>query len=96
MSCNLTRGRHGSTGLLAFTLIELLVVVGIIMLLMGLLFPAYIGVKQTAKKAKAKADVKQLEMAWKSVLSDYRTWANAASAASPAVPLLAADGTPRR
>lgn len=58
----------------AFTLIELLVVVAIIMILMGLLFPVYNMVRVTAKKTRAKAEVKQLDMAWKSVLSDYRTW----------------------
>lgn len=58
-----------------FTLIELLVVIAIIMILMAMLFPAYNLVRQTAKKARAKSEVKQLDMAWKSVLSDYRTWA---------------------
>lgn len=60
-----------------FTLIELLVVIGIIMVLAGLLFPAFRGAREMAKKAKAKADVKQLEIALKSVLSDYGTWQKA-------------------
>ena len=58
----------------AFTLIELLVVVAIIMLLAGLLFPAFTYVREVAKKTKAKAEVKQLDTAWRAVLSDYRTW----------------------
>jgi len=57
-----------------FTLIELLVVIGIIILLMGMLLPALMGVKENARKAKAKADVKQLDIALKAVLTDYRDW----------------------
>jgi len=58
----------------AFTLIELLVVVAIIMMLAGLLFPAFNHVREMAKKTKAKTEVKQLETAWRAVLSDYRGW----------------------
>lgn len=58
----------------AFTLIELLVVVAIILILAGLMFPAIGFVRNEAKKTKAKADVKQIEVAWKAVVSDYRTW----------------------
>ncbi len=68
-------GRHLAPSVRAFTLIELLVVVAIIMILMGLLFPAYNMARGMAKKTKARAEVKQLDMAWKSMLSDYRTWA---------------------
>lgn len=60
-----------------FTLIELLVVIGIILVLAGLLFPAFNGAREIAKKAKAKTDVKQLEIALKAVLADYRTWKDA-------------------
>jgi len=57
-----------------FTLIELLVVVAIIMVLIAMLMPAFSAAKQFAKKTKAKADIKQLDTAWVSVLSDFRTW----------------------
>jgi len=67
-----------------FTLIELLVVIAIIMLLAGLLFPAFSSARETARKTKAKADVKQLDSAWRALLSDYRTW-NAAGG-SPSLP----------
>jgi len=60
-----------------FTMIELLVVIAIIMVLIGLLMPAAMGVKNAARKARAKADVKQLDIALKAVLSDYQVWPNA-------------------
>jgi prepilin-type N-terminal cleavage/methylation domain-containing protein len=69
------RGVKGS----AFTLIELLVVIAIIMLLAGLLFPAYRHVRIVARQTKAKADVKQLDTAWRAVLIDYRGWSTIGS-----------------
>lgn len=60
-----------------FTLIELLVVIAIIMILAGLLMPAVMGAKESARKAKAKTDVKQLDIALKAVLADYREWPSA-------------------
>jgi prepilin-type N-terminal cleavage/methylation domain-containing protein len=69
----------------AFTLIELLVVMGIIAILMALMFPAINAAKSTARKTRARAEIKQLETAWKSLLSDMptRKW-----------PLDAVDGNP--
>lgn len=60
-----------------FTLIELLVVIGIIMLLSGLLMPAVMKAKDGARKAKAKADVKQVDIALRAVLQDFREWPSA-------------------
>jgi prepilin-type N-terminal cleavage/methylation domain-containing protein len=61
----------------AFTLIELLVVVAIIGLLVALLFPAFSYARQVAKKTKAKAEVKQLDLAFRAIQSDYRGWSTA-------------------
>ena len=44
----------------AFTLIELLVVITIIVILMGLLFPAFRGVQDQAKKTQSKNDLAQI------------------------------------
>jgi len=77
----------------AFTLIELLVVISIIMLLAGLLFPALGRAKEVARKTKAKHEVKQLDTAWKSVQSDYRTWDNAWTGASGNIGNLKAGAT---
>jgi type II secretory pathway pseudopilin PulG len=73
------RGVRGS----AFTLIELLVVVAVIMLLAGLLFPAYRHVRIVAKQTRAKADVKQLDTACRAVLIDYRSWPTIAGGGTP-------------
>lgn len=68
------RNRRAMSRCVAFTLIELLVVMGIIAVLAGLLFPAFSVAREMAKKARAKSDVKQIEIALKAILSDYRTW----------------------
>ncbi|HEY5754047.1 MAG TPA: type II secretion system protein, partial [Chthoniobacterales bacterium] len=44
----------------AFTLVELLTVMAIIMVLMGILFPAFNSAIESAKKAQAKNDAIQL------------------------------------
>lgn len=69
----------------AFTLIELLVVIAIILMLAGLLLPAFSYAREVARKTRARNEVKQLDTAFKSVLSDYRTWANAVSGASAVI-----------
>jgi len=67
-----------------FTLIELLVVVAIIMLLAAMLFPAYQYAREVARKTKAKSEVKQLEVAFKAIQSDFRGWSTIP--AFPALP----------
>ncbi|HOK03759.1 MAG TPA: prepilin-type N-terminal cleavage/methylation domain-containing protein [Victivallales bacterium] len=54
-----------------FTLIELLVVIGVIAILMAMLLPAIGKVRSQAKKAKARAQIKALEIAIKSYETTY-------------------------
>lgn len=55
----------------AFTLIELLTVIAIIAVLMGLLFPALSGVKDSARKVQAKNDATQITNAVKAYYAEY-------------------------
>lgn len=59
---------HGKPG---FTLIELLVVITIIAILMALLFPAFRGVQNQAKKTQAKNDVVQIVVAITAFYTEY-------------------------
>jgi len=68
-----------------FTLIELLVVVAIIMLLAAMLFPAYQYAREVARKTKAKSEVKQLEVAFKAIQSDFRVWSQVGISGIPDV-----------
>lgn len=55
----------------AFTLVELLTVMAIIMVLMGILFPAFNSAIESAKKAQAKNDAIQLVNAIKAYYTEY-------------------------
>ena len=55
----------------AFTLIELLVVITIIVVLMGLLFPAFRGVQDQAKRTQAKNDLTQIVTAVTAFYTEY-------------------------
>jgi prepilin-type N-terminal cleavage/methylation domain-containing protein len=55
----------------AFTLIELLVVIAIIAILLGLLFPAFQGVLDRAKKVQAKNDVTLIVTAVNAYYTEY-------------------------
>src|SRR5881275_1629455 len=64
--CHAVASREGG-----FTLIELLVVITIIIILMGLLFPAFKGVQDQAKRAQAKNDEQQIVTAMNAYNTDY-------------------------
>jgi prepilin-type N-terminal cleavage/methylation domain-containing protein len=64
-------GRRPSARNAAFTLIELLVVITIIVILMGLLFPAFKGVQDQAKRAQAKNDLTQIVTAINAFYTEY-------------------------
>jgi prepilin-type N-terminal cleavage/methylation domain-containing protein len=55
----------------AFTLIELLVVITIIAILIGLLFPAFRGVQDQAKRTQAKNDLTQIVTAVSAYYTEY-------------------------
>ncbi|MEO8440364.1 MAG: prepilin-type N-terminal cleavage/methylation domain-containing protein [Spartobacteria bacterium] len=55
----------------AFTLIELLVVITVIAILMALLFPAFKGVQDQAKRTQAKNDVTQIVTAVNAFYTEY-------------------------
>ncbi len=63
--------RKTTTGRAAFTLIELLVVITIIAILMALLFPAFRGVQDQAKRTQAKNDVMQIVTAVNAFYTEY-------------------------
>ena len=54
-----------------FTLIELLIVIAIIVILMGLLFPAFKGVQDQAKRTQAKNDLTQIVTAVNAFYTEY-------------------------
>ena len=65
----------------AFTLIELLVVISILAILMGFIIPVFFSTKDKGNMARAKAEAKQLETAWKQFFITYNRWPqNVASA----------------
>ena len=58
-------------GLRGFTLIELLVVITVIAILIGLLFPAFRGVQDQAKRTQAKNDLTQIVTAVNAFYTEY-------------------------
>jgi type II secretory pathway pseudopilin PulG len=69
----------------AFTLIELLVVIGIIIILMGLLFPAFKGAQDQAKRTQAKNDLSQIVAAVNAFYTEYGRY--------PVLSTIGANGT---
>jgi len=62
-----------------FTLVEMLVVIAIIGILMALLFPVFTTVLKKAKTTKSKAEISQIELAWKQYLIDYKKFPSSMS-----------------
>jgi len=63
----------------AFTLIELLVVIAIIIILAGLLYPAYNAVQSQAKRTQAKNDLTQIVNAVNAFYTDYGKYPTSAT-----------------
>src|SRR5712691_3128690 len=76
------RAMERRSGERAFTLIELLVVIAIIIILAGLLFPAFSGVQEQARRTQAKNDLTQIVTAVNAYYTEYGKY-----------PLVAADNT---
>jgi type II secretory pathway pseudopilin PulG len=83
--------RMTKEGSYAFTLIELLVVISIIIVLMGLLFPAFRGVQDQAKKTQAKNDLTQIVTAVNAYYTEYGQYPVVAQAGDDAADFVAAD-----
>ena len=66
-----TRALPGGSAARAFTLIELLVAITVIAILMALLFPAFKGVQDQAKKTQAKNDLTQIVTAVNAYYTEY-------------------------
>ena len=80
----------------AFTLIELLVVISIIAVLIGLAFPAFQGVQNSAKRTQAKNDLTQLVTAVNAFYTEYGRYpTNATDDASAKFGGGATDGNDR-
>ena len=69
----------------AFTLIEMLVVIAIIAILMGLAFPAFQSVQNSAKRTQAKNDITQLVTAVNAFYTEYGRYPLPATATNPYV-----------
>ena len=76
-----------------FTLIELLVVITIIAILMALLFPAFKGVQDQAKRTQAKNDVTQVVTAINAFYTEYGKYPCDAQTGTDAVDFFTADDT---
>lgn len=66
-----TPPRPARRDLAAFTLIEMLVVISIIAILMGLAFPAFQSVQNSAKRTQAKNDITQIVTAVNAFYTEY-------------------------
>ena len=74
-----------------FTLIELLVVITVIAILMALLFPAFHGVQDQAKRTQAKNDVTQVVTAITAFYTEYGQYPCGAQTGTDAQDFFAAD-----
>jgi prepilin-type N-terminal cleavage/methylation domain-containing protein len=74
-----------------FTLIELLIVISIIIILMGLLFPAFRGMQDQAKKTQAKNDLTQIVTAVNAYYTEYGQYPVSAQAGDDTADFVAAD-----
>jgi prepilin-type N-terminal cleavage/methylation domain-containing protein len=75
----------------SFTLVELLVVIAIIAILMALLFPAFTGVQDQAKRTQAKNDIAQIVTAVNAFYTEYGQYPSDAQTGSDGTDFFADD-----
>lgn len=83
-TCALTKSRRCDANQSAFTLIEVFVVAGVIIILLGLAFPAFHSVQNSARKTQAKNDLVQIVTAVNAFYTEYGKYPLPASAVSDA------------
>lgn len=72
-------GTGGKNSLSSFTLVELMVVIAVIAILLGLIIPTYSGIREQARKTKARTTAKYLETGFREYYNYYRKWPSADS-----------------
>ena len=77
---------HVKTSTSAFTLVELLVVIMIIAVLIGLAFPAFQGVQNSAKRTQAKNDLVQIVTAVNAFYTEYGKYPLATHSGDKTIP----------
>jgi prepilin-type N-terminal cleavage/methylation domain-containing protein len=90
---NAKRGRRRAKFCRGFTLIELLVVITIIAILMALLFPAFKGVQDQAKRTQAKNDLMQIVTAVNAAYTEYGQYPCGAQSGADSSDYFAGDDT---
>jgi prepilin-type N-terminal cleavage/methylation domain-containing protein len=83
--------RYRTETVSAFTLIELLVVILIVAVLMGLAFPVFQGVQNSAKKTQAKNDLTQIVTSVNAFYTEYGKYPLPASASGDGYPAVGAS-----
>jgi type II secretory pathway pseudopilin PulG len=80
----------------AFTLVELLVVISIIIILIGLLFPAFKGVQDQARRVQAKNDLTQIITAINAFYTEYGQYPCGSQAGPDSSDFFTANDTDRK
>ncbi len=67
----------------AFTILELLVVVSIIAILIGIAVPSYMSIRDKARIARVKDEVRYIAAAYRNYLMDQKTWPSEVNDGNP-------------
>jgi len=66
----------------SFTLVELMIVMGVIIILVGMLFPVILGMKERMRERQARVEVHNIMLALKSYRMEFGQWPNQTQAAT--------------